>query len=204
MIKLIIFDADGMVITNDGYFSDRINIEYGAPKDSLQQFFSTDFRQTSIGKENLNDILQPYLKEWNWPGTVDELIEYWLTGHSTLNKDLLSIIKQLRTQQINCVLATNQEKNRLKYLKHELGLYHVFDHIYCSCEIGHLKPSTEYFDHIMTKHKVVKKSEILFWDDRPKYVDAATKYGFNAHVFKSNKQFVQTVNSYFPLPILKP
>ncbi len=69
MIKAIIFDADGMIVHGDR-FSGRLAGEFNIPLDTTKLFFKDAFPDCLIGKADLKEELEKYMKQWNYPGYV--------------------------------------------------------------------------------------------------------------------------------------
>ena len=66
------------------------------------------------------------------------------------------------------------------------ALQHAFDDIFSSAQIGHKKPSKEFFEEIFkrlsTRYKY-KKDQILFVDNTAANVEAANDFGFQTHLY---------------------
>ena len=67
-------------------------------------------------------------------------------------------------------------------MTHSLGYREHFDHLLYSCELGHSKPSVEYFSSALAKI-AVDPSEVLFIDDHEPNVSAARSGGLHGEIF---------------------
>ena len=122
-----------------------------------------------IGKANLDEVLPPYLKDWNWKGSVDQFIATWLERDHVVDIRLINAIQQLRKNGFLCCLATSQERNRAEYMKAKMCFQEAFDHLFFSCEAGCQKPDHAYYQYVeKTLH--LEKESILFLDDSVKNV----------------------------------
>jgi len=195
MIKVIIFDADGMTIKQErpSIFLPR---DYGINAESLLLFFNGPFQECLIGKADLKEILPPFLNVWGWDKGVEAFLNLWFSREIYINEDVVKYINDFKSRGILCSLATNQEKYRLQYFLNQLGFSSIFDRVYSSTKIGHKKPSREFFSEIFKDFKNIKKEEILFWDDRPKSVEEAKKFGFNAELYISLEDFEEKIKKY--------
>lgn len=197
-MKAILFDADGMLWVGEG-FSKRYQKEYSLNKDEMSDFFSGSFKECKLGKLDLKEELKSYLKQWNWPGTVDQLLQYWFEEENKIDKRIWQEIERLKKKGIKCYLATNQEKYRLDYLKKEMGFEKLFDQVFCSCEIGHTKDSIKFFEVIfeeMKKEDIKEKGEVMFWDDEEKNVRKAREFGFVAELYIGFGDFEEKIIGY--------
>lgn len=188
MIKKVVFDLDGMIVSGE-IFSKRLEKEYGIPTSITREFFEGTFKECQLGKKDLYAELAKRLKEWKWRGTVDEMLDFWFNGN-VVDERFFPVIHRLRKNGVKCVLATNQDKRRAEYYKKKLE--GIFDREFHSYEIGALKPTKEFLDAMM-KELEFKKEEVLFWDDKPEFVQAASEYGLRAKLYTNFESFKKTL-----------
>lgn len=192
-IKAVIFDADGVV--NDGKL---LSLEkFGIPSERLQSFFREAFPNCLINKSDLKEAIVPYLSEWQWTGSVDELLNYWFESGNEINEVVWNMAESLKEQGVRIYVGTNQEKYRTQFMCEHMGYDALFDEVYSSADLGVVKPMDEFFLRMKQGIGVDDASAILFWDDMEKNVEAAKRLGFTAHVFKDNEDFLRRMNEYF-------
>lgn len=184
MIKAIIFDADGMVVKGEK-FSQKFSKDFNIPIEKISEFFEKEFPACRIGKNDLSVAIEPYLKEWEFSGTVKDVFNFWFEKCYYVDQDVLKFIEQFKAESKICILATNQEKHRLSFFKKEMGLEKVFDHIICSCEVGYTKKEPEFLNKICQLIPEIKKEEILFFDDTESNIEAVKNFGFQAKLYKN-------------------
>ena len=195
MIKAAIFDVDGVIIVSNSsrfsykIFSQRIADEYGASPESLSQFFNEVFPKCLVGKADLKNEIQPYLKEWNWNDDVDSLLDYWFRNESNIDKRVLEIVQQLKDKGIKCYLGTNQEKYRIEYLRNQLGLGDIFENIFSSAYIRHRKNEPQFFEYVLEKLRDIKPAELLFIDDSKDNIENAKNLGIQAYLYQNFEDF---------------
>lgn len=182
--KIYMFDADGVIIQSQ-MFSYKYADEFNISISELNNFFKTDFQECLVGKSDLKIAVKPWLKKWNWSKSVDEFLDYWFKAEHNLNLELIEHIKELRKEKIKCVLATNQEKYRLEYLKKEIDFEAIFDKIYSSNLIGFKKPYIEYYKFILNDLNE-NPSNIIFYDDRQENIESAKLLGINSILYTTN------------------
>lgn len=183
MIKAIIFDTDGTIIHREMYFSERFSKEFNVPLEKILPFFKNEFQLCLVGKADLKVELQKYLPLWGWTKSVDELLAYWFTNESDVDKGLIESVKQLRTRGFKCYLDTNNDKYRTQYLLDNLGLKNLFDGIFSSAELGYLKPQNGFWAAIHDRLGKPAKPEVLVWDDDEKNVESAKSFGFQSELY---------------------
>jgi putative hydrolase of the HAD superfamily len=186
--RIYMFDADGVVIQSQ-MFSYKFAQEFNINISELDNFFKTDFQECLVGKSDLKIVIKPRLKNWNWAKSVDEFLDYWFKAEHNINFDLIENIKELRKNKIKCVLATNQEKYRLAYMKKEMDFETIFDKIYSSNLIGFKKPNIQYYRYILNDLNE-NPSNIVFYDDRQENVDSAKSLGINSILYNSDLKLI--------------
>jgi putative hydrolase of the HAD superfamily len=186
--KIYMFDADGVVIQSQ-MFSYKYAQEFNIKISELDNFFKTDFQECLVGKSDLKIAITPWLKKWNWPRSVDDFLDYWFKAEHNLNFDLIKNIGELRKKKIKCVLATNQEKYRLEYMKKEMDLESIFDKIYSSNLIGVKKPDIQYYAYILNDLNE-DPANIIFYDDSQKNIESAKLLGINSNLYNSGLKLI--------------
>lgn len=187
MIKVIIFDADGVLITSE-YVAVHLEREFGITKEQTDEFFKGVFYDCIVGKKDLKVELTPYLKKWGWTKSLDDFLDYWHTKEHVIDQTLLDYIQDLRKQGFLCCLATNQNRYRFAYMVKEMGFGDSFDRVYASEVLGHKKPDKEFYAKIV-RDLGIEREEVLFWDDREENVEAARAFGIQAELYTVFDEF---------------
>lgn len=185
MIKVIIFDADGVLVHGNRKFSVTLAKKHGISIEMTLPFFIGPFQECLVGNLDLKEVILPYLDKWGWDKGVDMLLEYWFSLESKTDKELIKYIKGLRQKGVVCILATNNEKYRFEYMMGKMGLKNVFDKTYASAHLGHKKPKQEFFAKIFKELKNINKNEILFVDDSKENIKGAKKFGIHTELYDS-------------------
>ncbi len=182
IIKAILFDLDGLVISASKPFSKVFSERENIPYEKILEFFEKDFRECSFGKADLKEKIYPYLIKWNYKGTVEDLLKFWFENASEVDKEVVKIINILRSKSVRCYLSTRQEKYREDYVWNKMNLKNNFDGIFCTCDIGYDKWQKEYWEYVSEKLNL-KPEEIMFFCDSQKNVDSASFYGIKAYLY---------------------
>jgi putative hydrolase of the HAD superfamily len=196
-IKAVIFDADELIIKRKEYFSAKLSREHNIPEEKIMPFFKGEFQECVVGTADLKEAVQPYLKDWNWDGTVEDLLKYWFEAEREIDSRVVEQINNLKAKGVKCYLATNQEKYRTEYLRKNLGFENIFDGIYSSCEMGYKKPDQKFFEYInddLKRKEDLNPGEIMFWDNEEANVAAAKGVGWEGHLYDGFDDFQKVIS----------
>lgn len=193
--QAILFDLDG-VVNNSKYFSEIYAERYNVPLQNIQKVFNDGRKDlTNIGKADLKDIMKDVLDDWQWSGTVEELLNLWFKTDLYIDKKVIQTIQRLRSAGIKCYLATDQEKYSTEYFRTKTRLMDHFDNLFVSCEIGYDKHQKEFFEFII-KSLTLPANDILYIDDSQSKLDVAQKTGVRGYYYTSFDEFEAFVESF--------
>ncbi len=185
MIKLIIFDADGVLIHSNRKFSSKLAEEHGITFEKTSPFFTGVFQECLVGNKDLKESIAPHLKDWGWTKGVDTLLDYWFEAEHNIDKDLVEYVQELRMEGVLCFLATNNEKYRFQYILEKMGFANCFDKTYSSAHLGSKKPEQDFFLKIFNELGDIKKEEILFVDDSKENIKGGEEFGIHTEFYTS-------------------
>jgi putative hydrolase of the HAD superfamily len=195
MIKVIIFDADGVLLTGER-FSLSLAREYGISEEKTRSFFTGPFKDCLVGKADLKEVISPYLSEWGWTKGLDAIIDYWFEAYQIVNKELVQYIQKLRSKGILCFIATDNEKYRFAHMLDKFGFSKSFDKAYASAHMGHKKINQIFFLKIFNELENIDKKEVLFFDDDIENIKCAEDFGIKAELYTSFGDFEQKMKKY--------
>ncbi len=181
-MKLLLLDADGVVLKQTSYFSTYYEKEKKLPEHTLTEFFKTEFVRCQEGKADLKEVLPAYLPLWNWIGTADSFLEYWFAYDLHLNPRVMERVKELQKKGIKCCLASNQEKYRAEFIQNLLEQNSPLDHYFFSCEIGSRKDSPKFFKSILKKVHV-DPDAITYLDNSEENLASARACGIQSYLY---------------------
>ncbi|MFT4244628.1 MAG: HAD family hydrolase [Candidatus Woesearchaeota archaeon] len=205
MVKVVLFDYDGVVNFAPEMFSQRISqrkpgLEITWEKD-LKSFFTQIFPLCKIGKRDLKDELskipenenqnenrnEPYFKLWGFEN-VDELLEFWFSGEQYPFDKMLDLITELKNRNIKCCLATNNEKYIIDYIISK-GVGSYFDRVFSSANLECMKPQREFYELVFNSLKeeniTLQQDEVFYIDDEEENIESAQNLGFKVFHMKS-------------------
>lgn len=181
-MKLLLLDADGVVLKQTSYFSTYYEKQKKLPENTVTDFFKSDFVRCQEGKADLKEALAERLPVWNWIGTVDSFLDYWFAYDLHLNVHVMERIKELKQKEITCCLVSNQEKYRATFLQDLLEQNSPLDHYFFSCTIGYRKDSPEFFRSVLETLSSDPK-EITYLDNDEKNLAAARACGIQSCLY---------------------
>ncbi len=178
-VRAVLFDADGVLqwprpgwleeftrIGGDGFVVDAFRAEIGC----------------LTGHDDLKPRLEALLAASGTGGGVDEILAIW--HDIVIDADAFAVVERVRTSGVTVGLATNQQSYRGAQMRDRYRLDRHFDHTFYSYEVGHAKPSPEYFRHILAELDL-PADQVAFVDDAPANVRAARVVGLRAALHRT-------------------
>lgn len=181
-ILAVLFDADGVLQRTKPGWIEELQRLCGDAED-VESFTQDVFKAEEpclLGKGDFEALLSSVLKKWDSPATVSEALNIW----TMIDPDdsVLGLIRTLRANGTTVALATNQQQHRAEFMLNGLGYAKEFDHILCSCFLGHAKPGVEYFNKSVDILDI-PPDQMLFIDDHDRNVESAKIAGLHSHRF---------------------
>ena len=203
MIKVILFDCDGLIIKHEKYFTIRLAEQRGQliqdESEEQKKFFRGVFLECETGKKDLKQELGKHLDMWSWDGSVEGLMDFWFSGESSIDTGLKNSVMDLRQNGTRCFLSTNNEKYRTEYIWNSAGLKNIFEGLFSSCYVGCFKEDQQYWEKVCQNFTEIRKEEILVWDDDQKNVECASAFGLHAQFYTNRENFLQTMQTKYEL-----
>jgi len=193
MERRFLFDLDGVLIKRDKYFSQRLSDDYKIPMDEILPFFKGEYKQAAVGRLDLRAVLPEYLSRWGWKKSVDDFLRYWFKSEKAVNDQLLASIQELRKKG-GCYLASDNEKERARYVMDNIGLKKSFDGAFFSCDLGHVKSEPAFFQDVVRSLEI-KPTDITYWDDDQKNVAIADGVGITAFLYEGFDKYLKQLES---------
>ena len=187
MIKVVLIDADGIVVTGKR-FTDRLFEDYGISPNEVMLFFKNEFKQCTLGRLDLKEELEKCMSSWGWRKSADELLDFWFSGDE-VQEQVLAVIDRLKNAGVACYLVSDNEKHRARYLMTKLGLGKRFDGAFFSCDLGYKKSDKQFFKAVLKHVSDIKPEEIFYWDDDEKNVEIANGLGIQGKLYTSFGDF---------------
>jgi putative hydrolase of the HAD superfamily len=121
------------------------------------------------------------------PAAVDNFIAIESDLWTRPNSEVLELARAVKTAGLKTAILSNMTFDLLGKLRERLDWLAEFDVQIWSCEAGHSKPGAAIYRACVAALGC-EPGRVLFFDDRPRNVEAAKKEGMQAHVFGSAAQ----------------
>ena len=186
MIKTIVFDFGGVIITLDQQQAIQRFEQLGLTNaaEMLDPYTQHGlFGDLEIGKITGEEFRQELSKLVGREVSYDECRHAWLGYHKELPKRNLQFLRKLRAEGYRVIMLSNTNEFMQSWAESAEfdgeghGIRDYFDAIYRSYEVKMMKPADMFFRHVLTQEKIFP-SETLFVDDGPRNVAVASQIGF--------------------------
>jgi len=193
-MKIILFDADGVLTVPEDYFTVMYTRERGFDARPFSEFFRTEWADFVTGKRDLKIHIRDNPSLWRWDGTPDELIAYWCRSEDIRNEEMIELVKEIGAAGTPCYLATEQEKYRGEYMKNVM-FKSLFDDYFVTADIGFKKSDSRFFEVIIERlsnsYETIRPEDILFFDDSQSKVEAARRARIDARLYTNPDDVIE-------------
>ena len=197
------FDLGGVIITLDQPSAVRRFREIGLQNAEemldpyRQKGIFGDVEQGSISAETFRTELSKMVGRQL---SFDECRYAWLGYAKELPKRNLEAIKELRRQGYRVILLSNTNPYMMSWVMSDEfdgeghSLAHYMDACYLSYEMKLMKPDDNMFRQVLMNEKTFP-NEILFVDDGPRNVEAATALGMHTLCPQNNEDWIAPLHA---------
>ena len=204
MIKNIIFDLGGVIITLDQPQAIRRFQELGvADADKRLDAYTQggifgDLEKGVIDAETFRIELG---KLAGRELTFEECRYAWLGYCRELPQRNLDALVRLRREGYRLILLSNTNPYMMSWVMspdfdgHGHSLEDYMDACYCSYKLGTMKPDTEFFHKVLLAEQTAP-SEMLFLDDGPRNVAVASQMGIRTFCPENGADWTQAIYDY--------
>ncbi|XOV83099.1 MAG: HAD family hydrolase [bacterium] len=178
-LRVVLFDADGVIQSQPPDWLQKL-AAFAPDTKQAEEFVQAVFAAEApclLGLQDFPSALKQVLEHYRCQTPLSVVLQHWQQIEPAV--DIIQATRDLQSNKLQIALATNQNSYRLAYMRNELGFAKLFDHIFCSCELGHRKPSIEFFKRCLLQLDLPAK-QIMFIDDSADNVAAAQSIGIRA------------------------
>lgn len=180
MIRLVLFDLDGVVRTFDKSRVPAIEDRFGLAPDSLRHEAFVHPRGHAAVTGRLSR--RAWIEEVGVAVGSLEAAKAWLDNWGTMDREMLDLVADVRAASAPVGLLTNGTDTIPDELAHH-GVGDAFDHVFCTAFMGVAKPDPAAFRHV-TDALALEPAHVFFTDDAAANVDAASAVGFDAVLYE--------------------
>lgn len=204
MIKTIIFDMGGVVITLDNEEAGKRFVELGLKNFNelmdpyKQNGINGDLEEGKLSEEEYRHKMSQMLGR---KVSFEELKHCWLGYVKDVPARKLMTLRNLKKQGYRVVLLSNTNPYMSSFTDseefsgdgHPIGDY--FDAMYRSYEVKYMKPDENFFRYVLTQEKALA-DECLFIDDGPRNCCAASELGIYTYCPQNGEDWCDKIYNY--------
>lgn len=189
MVKLVMFDLGGVIITSPIFAFQKYAWEKGIEREVIIKSFIDNAKRLETGQVSLSQFCSEmdamYAEYASKQGSdlyksisFQDIIDEYSSSAKVI-PEMLNAATALRKHGIKTCILTNNWTNDLVKNFRSLPfpqLLHYFDEVFESCKIGLSKPDPDIYTHVCSKMGV-QPSEVIFLDDSPQNLKPAKGMG---------------------------
>jgi 5-amino-6-(5-phospho-D-ribitylamino)uracil phosphatase len=199
MIKTVIFDMGGVIITLDENEAGKRFIELGMKEfaEKMDPYKQVGLNgQLEEGKISEEEYRREVCKKIGREVTFEELQHCWLGYMKEIPERNLVTLRNLKKQGYRVILLSNTNPYVSAWVDseafsgdgHPIGDY--FDAMYRSYEVKYMKPDENFFRYVLSQEQIMPE-ECLFIDDGPRNCCSASELGLFTLVFPKHYLLVE-------------
>lgn len=202
MLKIMLWDIDGVIIRHKDYFSDQLQRDgYYNPVEILNEFRKTGLNE-SCDKGELDPIksIKPFLDRIGWEKTCKEYFDaQYEYEDQYIDDNLIEDIQELRVGGVKSFITSNQNYYRMRHLIRRLKLNTKFDGMFFSNEFGSVKTDDVYWVEVIKKmehhYSCYRKEDMLFLDDMESNIEQARRNGIKGKVISGLEDIEEVIKN---------
>jgi putative hydrolase of the HAD superfamily len=121
------------------------------------------------------------------PEAVKRIVAMESEIWTKINLETVDLVRKIKSRGLKTAILSNMPRDLLVELRRKLDWLDEFDVLIWSCELGVIKPDAGIYRACLTA-LACEPARAIFFDDRPRNVEAAVLAGMDAHVFESAVQ----------------
>lgn len=174
-VDVLLWDCDGVL--QHGRFDWRTHLDREVGPGFADRVFEAELPALR-GERPLREVLQDLLEregaDQHIPISVEDLLGIW--EQFDLDPKAVAVLTAVRRHGVRCLLATNQQDHRVRFMREAHRYDDLVDGSYYSSEVGAMKPDPAFFEHIL-QDLGVPAERVGFVDDVPANVESARLLG---------------------------
>jgi putative hydrolase of the HAD superfamily len=177
----LLLDADGVMQSNPPGWRDEVAAV--VPLEGRDAFLAdlfTSEQEAMVGRARFTDVLDEVCGRWGIAERAADLLHQWC--RVDVDPAMLDLVEALRDAGTPCVLVSNQNDHRARFLRDDLAYDDRFDRVYVSCDLGTTKADPGFFTRVAFDLGA-EPASLLLVDDGPANVDSARRAGLRGEVW---------------------
>ena len=174
-MKVLVLDAMGVIYSVGDDVRDLLYpfiIEKGGTRDFA--IVQEHYQQASLGKISAAEL-------WKAVGISPQLEDEYLQRFK-LTEGLLDFLRNIKSRGLEIWCLSNDLSEWSAKLRIRFGLEKYFRGFVISGDIGIRKPDPMIYQNLLNRLNV-KANDVIFVDDNPKNIDAASRFGLTTILF---------------------
>jgi putative hydrolase of the HAD superfamily len=195
-IKNIVFDVGNVLVRWDPLLITQTAFPHYGDHIALSQaiFKHPTWFELNAGKITQDEAVLLYHQRLGFP--IDSLEVMMVIARESLTpiEGSFGLLKTLQEAQFNLYALTDNTHEFMKYLRATYAFWDVFQGVVVSAEVGHLKPSKEIYQFLLTTYQL-QPSQTVFIDDVLINVEGAKANGMAGIQFANHAQCIQALQA---------
>jgi putative hydrolase of the HAD superfamily len=194
MIKVVIFDIGGVLVTNSyipllHQIADENNLSF----EEIKDFASPFFYQVMIGETTEVELFERISQQFGLAKNGEEL-DVDIGKLFQPIEETWELVKQLKPNYRLAILS-DLGHGWIERHEREFVISKYFDELFYSAQLGMQKPDSKIYQHMLDTMNVVAE-ECVFIDDKPSNIEAARALGIKGIIYENPEQLKRELKQF--------
>jgi len=181
-VSCVLFDLGGVIVNwHDSWLIQEVCNEFQLQKEKLSEEYHKNLPDITTGRIDEKEFWYNIGKELESSKLMnlnESLLDKIFRKRVSLNNSVISLSRNLSQKGVTVGILSNTERVTYSVVEDLFSLNH-FKYKFLSYKIGHLKPDSEIYNHVIDNIPFPKE-ELFFIDDLKSNVESARSAGIDS------------------------
>lgn len=188
MIKGIVFDNGGVLISGDRFVSENMCRVFQIPMQQLSSILIQVLPDFQRGKITHEEFWQRF-QNVSGISLPKDYLDLWTTDfhkEAHVSDEMVNLLRELKQKKVPIIMHSNTIPPHAEFMW-RVGVFKEFDVVFNSCDMEERKPDPAFYKKLFDRLHA-KPEELVYVEDNPAFMEYQKEVGLQLIAFKSVPQ----------------